>query len=325
MLGRAALLVCLLIAAGAGAETYRAPRTASGAPDLQGVWDSDTMTILQRPKGFAALVATPYEAAAFEGKRYERYAKVIGPVNPDDPAPSDGKVTDDDRFDRPRGLARIRGEIRSSQIVDPADGRLPYTEAAKAAAEKALKDEEIYDHPEGRPFDERCLLGGGGGVSAPIMNRDLMKIIQTRDSVVLFGEQNHEVRIIHLGAKHLPASIRPWMGDSIGWWEGETLVVETTNFNPNDAWRWNAGEWIRITAATRIVERFTRVGPDQILYAYEVADPAIYTQPWRAEMPFQATTAAIHEYACHEGNYALTNILAGGRAQERAKSQAAAP
>ena len=133
MLVRAALLLCLLIGATAAqGQGYRPPRTPSGAPDLEGVWDNDSMTILQRPEGFKGLVATPYEAAAHEAKRYARYAKVVGPVGPDEPAPSDGKVTDDDRFEPPRGLARIRGEIRSSQIVDPADGRLPYTPAAKA-------------------------------------------------------------------------------------------------------------------------------------------------------------------------------------------------
>jgi hypothetical protein len=318
MFGRTAFFAALLIAASANAQAYKPPRTSFGAPDLQGLWDTDSMTILQRPKAFAALVATNAEAAAYEAKRLEKYAKVIGPVDPNDPAPPEDGVEDDDRLDQPRGLARVRGEIRTSQIVDPAHGRLPYTLAAKAAAEKALRDELIYDDPEGRPFDERCILGGGGGVAAPIMNRDHIQILQTRGHVVLSGEQNHEVRIVRLGDRHhLPPTIRPWMGDPIGRWEGDTLVVETTNLNPNDRWRWNAGEWIALSQGARIVERFTRTGPDEILYSYVVQDPANYTQPWRAELPFHASTARVFEYACHEGNYALTNILAGGRQAER--------
>lgn len=327
MWGRGVLLITVLMAGIAQAESYRAPRTSSGAPDLQGVWDSDTMTRLQRPTGFKALIASPYEAAAFETTRYGRYDKVIAPVDPNAPAPEPDHVTDDDRFDRPRGLTRIGGDIRSSQIIDPLDGRLPYTEAAKAAAEKALKDEETYDDPEGRPFDERCLLGGGGGNAPPIMNRDIIKIVQTPDHVVLFGENNHQARIIPLRERgHLHPAIRPWMGDPIGWWEGKTLVIETTNLHPNDRWRWNSGDWVMLTAGARITERLTRTAQSEILYSYAIEDPGAYTQTWRGEVLFHATAAAIYEYACHEGNYALTNILAGGRAQEReAAAKSAAP
>jgi len=320
-----ALILGLLAAGAAQARAYKPPRTADGAPDLQGVWDNDSMTLLQRPKGFKALAATPEEAAAHEAKRYQLYDKVVGPVDPNAPAPELDKVEDDDRLDRPRGLARIRGEIRSSQIVDPADGLLPYTPEARTAAEKALKDELIYDNPEGRPFDERCLLGGGGGVAPPIMNRDHFKIVQTRDTVVIFGEMNHEARIIRLGGPHLPAAVRPWMGDPVGRWEGDTLVVETTNLNPKDGWRWNAGDWIKLSAGARIVERFTRTGPAEITYAYVVEDPATYTQAWRGELLFQATDAPMFEFACHEGNYALTNILAGARQQDREAEAAKRP
>ncbi|PZQ62359.1 MAG: hypothetical protein DI570_11145 [Phenylobacterium zucineum] len=326
MLGRALLLITLAWATTVQAEPpYKPPRTRFGAPDLQGMWDSDSMTVLQRPKGFKALAATPEEAAAFEAKRLARYAKVIGDVDPDEPAPPEDGVEDDERVDKPRGLARIRGEIRSSQIVSTADGRLPYSPVGKAAAEKALQDELVFDDPEGRPFDERCLLGGGGGVAAPILNRDHIQIVQTKDHVVLAGEQNHEVRIVRMGdRRHLPAGIRPWMGDPVGWWEGDTLVVETTNLNPGDRWRWNAGEWIALTPDTRITERFTRLAADEILYSYAVDAPGAYTETWRGEAIFHATNARAFEYACHEGNYALTNILAGGRQAEREAAAKAA-
>ena len=315
------------MATAAAAQGYRAPRTALGQPDLQGLWDNDSMTRLQRPKDFKALVATPEEVALFETKGYDRYAKVIAPVDPNEPAPPLDKVTDDDRFERPAGLARVRGEARSSQIVDPPDGRLPYTPQAKAAAEKALKDEEVYDHPEGRPFDERCLLGGGGGVAAPIINRHHILIVQTADNVVLLGEQNHEARVVRMTDRRpLPASMAPWMGDSVGRWDGDTLVVETRNLSPNDGWRWNAGDWIRLTTQARITERFTRVSADELHYSFEVDDPGAYTQVWKGEHPFRASGVPIFEYACHEGNYALGNILAGGRAAERETAvKAAAP
>lgn len=317
--GLASVLILGVLHVGAAqAQAYKPPRTALGAPDLQGLWDTDSMTILQRPKAFKALVATPAEAAAYEAKRLKRYAQAIADVDPNAPAPAEDGVEDDDRLDKPRGLARVHGEIRTSQIVSTPDGRLPYTPAAKAAAEKALANEQVYDDPEGRPFDERCLLGGGGGVAAPILNRDHIQIVQTRDDVALAGEQNHEVRIVRMrDRRHLPAAIRPWMGDPVGWWEGDTLVVETTNLNPNDGWRWNAGEWIMLTSAARITERFTRTGPDELIYSYAVEDPGAYAQTWRGETAFHASSARVFEYACHEGNYALANILAGGRQADR--------
>jgi hypothetical protein len=311
----------LVVAAAAQAQPYRAPKTPYGQPDLQGVWDNDSLTILERPDDFAGVIATPAEAQKFEAKFRKRYEKVIGPVGADEPAPERDNVQDDDRFEPPPGLARVGGQLRSAQIVDPPYGRLPYRPEARAAADQALKNEEVYDDPEGRPFDERCLLGGGGGVAAPIINRDHVKIVQTRDALVLFGEQNHEARIVRLAdRRHLPASVRPWMGDPVGWWEGDTLVIETTNLNPSDAWRWNAGKWIKLGRNTRITERLTRISAREILYSYVVDDPADYTQPWRGEAVFRATTAPMFEYACHEGNYALRNILAGARAQERAAS-----
>ena len=318
MLGRTLLVLALLAAAPTQAQTYKPPRNAYGQPDLQGLWDNDSQTPLQRPKAFTTLVATPEAAAEYEKKGKDRYAKVIAPVNPDEPAPADGKVEDDDRFEAPAGMMRIRGEIRTSQIVEPADGRLPYTLGGRTAAEKALRDEEVYDHPEGRPFDERCLLGGGGGVAPPIIARTFLTVVQTREHVLLLGEDNHEARIVRLGGKHAPDALAPWMGDPVGRWEGDTLVVETRNRHPNDRWRWSGGDWIIVTPAARIVERFRRISSTELLYSYVVEDDVgAYTQPWRGEVLFRASKARLFENACHEGNYALGNILAGGRAKDR--------
>ena len=327
MLARA-LFVLVLGATAAQAQDYRPPRTAYGQPDLQGVWDGQSLTSLQRPKDFKALVATPEEVAAYERRHNDRYAKGVAPLAADAPAPSEGKVEDESPQwrDPPNPLARVRGEIRSSVIVDPADGRLPYTAAARAAAEQALKDEEVYDDPEGRPFDERCLLGGGGGVAPPMASVEILQIVQTEDHVLLLSESNHEARIVRLGdRRHAPAGVTPWMGDAVGWWEGDTLVVETTNLSPNDRWRWNDGDWVALSPAARIEERFTRTAAGEILYSFRVDDPGPYTRPWRGEMPLRATKAQVFEYACHEGNYSLSNILAGARAQERAAAARGAP
>jgi hypothetical protein len=325
MVKLALLFFSLLSTAALAAQPYKAPRNPFGAPDLQGVWTNGSITQLQRPKDFKALVASPYEAAAYEKKLRERYAKGVAPTKSDAPPPEAGFVTDESAqwSEAPPGLARIRGEIRTSWIVEPQDGRLPFTDASRSASETALKNEEVFDDPESRPFDERCLLGGGGGVAAPIINRDLAQIVQTRDRLVIFGEQNHEARIVRIGDKHLPAAMTPWMGDSIGWWEGDTLVVETVGLSPTDRWRWNAGEWIPISSGAKITERFTKVGPGELTYSFIVDDPANYTRPWRGEVPLHVSKQPMFEFACHEGNYALSNILRGGRSEDRAKAAAA--
>jgi hypothetical protein len=144
------------------------------------------------------------------------------------------------------------------------------------------------------------------------------QIVQTADSVAIVVEMNHDVRTIRLNAKgHLPPSIRPWMGDSIGRWEGETLVVETTNFNPGESLRPYFGATMYLSKDAKVTERFTRVSPTQILYQFAVEDPTVFSQTWRGEMPLNATKGPVYEYACHEGNYALPGILAGARHGEK--------
>jgi hypothetical protein len=147
--------------------------------------------------------------------------------------------------------------------------------------------------------------------------------VQSKDSVAILVEMNHDVRIVRLVGKdpadrqHLPGYMRPWMGDSVGWWEGDTLVVETTNFNPGESLRPYFGNSILLSSGAKVTERFTRVSPTQILYRFEVNDPATYSQVWKAEMPMNAATGPVYEYACHEGNYALPGILAGARKADR--------
>ena len=333
MLGRSTLVLALLVAASAQAQAYKPPRTSFGQPDLQGIWTNVSMTKLQRPAAFKDLVASPGEAAAFEKRKGEDFDSARAPVAADAPAlPHDDTIGQDatEWSDRPAGLARIGGQIRTSWIVDPMDGKLPYNTAARAAVEAAQhNDDHVFDHPEGRPFDERCLLGVGGMAGPPLLNtgsNSHVEIVQTRDHVVIVAEMNHDARIVRLDdRRHIPAGIKPWMGDSAGWWEGDTLVVETTNFNPGERWHWNAGTYVLIAETARVTERFTRLGPEAILYRFEVEDPGSYTQVWRGEMPLNAAPGPIYEYACHEGNYALTNILAGARELERVKAERAAP
>jgi hypothetical protein len=325
-LSRLVLTLAFAAAAAAGhAGGYRAPRTPFGQPDLQGVWTNASLTPLERPAGLTSLVVAPAEAAAYEKRRSDRYAAGVAPVPPGEGAPPVGEPGQDapQWYAAPEGLGRIGGQIRSSWITDPADGQLP-ARAATIAAGKAVefRDEHAFDNPEQRPLDERCVMGARNPAGPPIQNpsvNPLMQIVQTPDRVVLVTEMNHDARIIRLDAqRHLPPAVRPWMGDSIGWWEGDTLVVETTNFNPAERWRWDGVRYFPITESARVTERFTRTGPGEILYRFEVVDPEAYTQPWRGEMPFRASGDRLMEYACHEGNYALPGILAGARAGERA-------
>ena len=328
--GRTGFLIWLLLAAGAHAGPYKPPRTSFGAPDLQGVWTNESLTTLERKKDFTSLVVSPAAAAAYETKKSAKHAEGVAPLDPNAPPPAEGEVEQEAQqwYGTPVGLARIGGQIRSSWIVDPADGKLPYTPAARAEAEaQRHADDNIFENPEARPFDEQCLLGVGGTAGPPFNNagsNNLLQVVETPGYVVIVAEMIHDARIIRLVDRHhLPAAIKPWMGDSVGWWEGDTLVVETTNFNPGERWHWNDGSYLLIAEGARITERFTRTGPNEILYRFEVADPASYTQTWRGEMPLRASPGPMYEYACHEGNYALANILGGARAQETQKAAGA--
>jgi hypothetical protein len=181
-----------------------------------------------------------------------------------------------------------------------------------------------YDHPESRPLGERCLLSFGSSSGPPMLPNyfynNNYEIVQTPDSVMILVEMVHDARLIRIGpnaAPHPPQHIRPWMGDSIARWEGDTLVVETTNFHPQQVFRGASDN-------LKVIERFTRADKDTILYKFTIDDPTTFTKPWSGEVPFRASTERIYEYACHEGNYALSNVLSGERSQEKQRAQAAA-
>jgi hypothetical protein len=323
-------LSALLAAAAARAADYHAPKNGFGQPDLQGVWTNASLTSLQRPAMFKSLTLTDAEAAALEKRRAAARAQQDKPTDPKSGAPpeaNDPGGYNASWTDPGVSLGRIDGQVRTSWIIDPTDGQLPYSVTGKAAYVEALrKARNSWDGPENRPLGERCILGFGSTAGPPMLNvlyNNNYQIVQSKDSVAILVEMNHDVRIVRLvdkgmaDKKHLPGFMRPWMGDSVGWWDGDTLVVETTNFNPGESLRPYFNNSILLSPGATVTERFTRVSATQILYRFEVNDPAIYSQVWKAEMPLNAAKGPVYEYACHEGNYALPGILAGARKADR--------
>lgn len=307
--------ICLLCLATAEAapKPYRAPRDAYGAPDLNGVWNNNALTRLQRPVGLLPLVVPAADLAAAEQKLMTSYSP------PSTTANVGGTQSEwwDDAH-----LARVDGEYRTSWLIEPGDGQLPYSAEGKRRRRVFDKAQlESFDGPEARPVaGERCLLPSWGAMGPILLNSPYnanYRFVQTRDQIAILAENNSELRIIRIGGSHAPTAMRSWTGDSIGHWEKDTLVVETTNLRA-DAPLSQAPFFF--TGDAKVVERFTRVGPRALKYDFTVDDPAIFARPWRAAMSFVAKEAMLYEFACHEGNYGMTNVLAGARAVERAEA-----
>ncbi len=316
----------------APASKWRAPRTADGHPDLQGNWTNATITPFERPEKYAErLVLSPQEADELEHAEAAFNATADAPTDPktkvEDLPTSCGRGFSGANcgynnfwVDPGTKLIAINGERRSSMLVDPPNGRMPpLTDAGKQrmaqrmAFRGGVGGGGAADGPEMRSLGERCILSFGssaGPPMIPLLYNNNYQIVQTADSVLIFVEMVHDARVVRLNSKHRPSNIRTWMGDSIGWWEGDTLVVETTNFRPDQSFRAS-------TQNLKVTERFTRNDPNQILYRFTVEDPDTFTQPFSGEVAMNATAEKIYEYACHEGNYALPGILAGARAQEQ--------
>ena len=212
-------------------------------------------------------------------------------------------------------VMRIAGEPRSSILVSPKSGRLPMRPEALARLQSQFGNARVgnFDGPERRPLAERCLVGFGstaGPPMLPVLYNNHYGIAQSQDRVAVLVEMVHDMRLIRVGDRHEPASIRKWMGDSVARWEGETLVVETVNFRPDQTFR-------GASADMKVTERFTRISPTQLLYQFEMTDPSAFTEPVKGEVAWNLTKDQIYEYACAEGNYALPGILAGARAEEK--------
>jgi hypothetical protein len=323
------LALALVGPAHAAGAKYVAPRTAYGVPDLQGTWTNASVTSLERDdayKGKASM--TLAEAAAFE--KTTAFAK----LSEEDAKPVDKNTQATKALD-PGGynafwldpgtkLAVVNGEARTSFIIEPANGKIPYTPAGLKAF-GAARASMSFDGPESRALGERCLLGFGSSSGPPMLPdvyNNNYQIVQTPDAIMIEVEMVHDARIIHINGKHLPKNIQPWLGDSIGHWEGDTLVVETTNLNPGQKAHYGIKQRFYLPPTGKVTERFTRVAKDQILYQFTVEDSEAYTQPWKAEVPMFATQDHIYEYACHEGNYALPGILAGAREGEKREAAA---
>jgi len=323
MIGRRAILSGLaaagaLAARGAVAGKPQAP--AAPLPrDLSGIWTNAWYTKLQRPKELKTLVVTPAEAEAFEkprrahaGELIDHEHDVVGQAESEFP-------------DNGPGLARIGGQIRSSWITDPPDGRLPWKPGIKKAL--LLGEDNPLDNPEDRDPDERCVTREGG--AAPLLNAhdaNITAIVQGGEALVIVGEKLHETRIVRIvgsaGEAALPdpraAGITQPDGVAIGWWEGRTLVVRNTGLAGHS----KLADDLWLSGSGVVTERFTRTAADEILYAFEVDDPAFFTRTWKAEMVFRRAEGRLFEYACHEGNYGITDILTAARRMEAAKGGA---
>jgi hypothetical protein len=328
------------------------PRTPDGKPDLQGNWTNETQTPLER-LGKTGLVLTDAEAQAIEARaqQVEEYRDQASDPNRTTPptggnprslvapgqpsfieqitAAAAGGVGGYNGFWLAPGskVIRINGEARSSIIVEPPNGRIPplTPEGQKrlAAAMAAQRRYGESDHPEGRTLSDRCLISFGSNAGPPMLPNYFYNnnytIVQAPDHVVIFTEMVHDARIIRLGASsHLPPQMPSWFGDSIGRWEGDTLVIETTNIHPaqlaqgGPLWAYRGA-----SPSLKVTEWMTRSGPDTLLYKFRVEDPISLTAPFTGELPFNRLGEPVYEYACHEGNHAMRNILAGARLAEK--------
>jgi hypothetical protein len=325
------------------------PRRPDGRPDLSGTYDIATLTPVERPAEYGdKLTLSDEEAAAIGEQEMLRMAARNQPSDPDREAPPEGgdgsegaagNVGGYNTFwiDRGEGAFKVDGKWRTSIIVDPPNGRFPplseggRERAARAAPYARANDNtesawwidlEVgpYDDPELRPLQERCILSRSrsGPPAMPALYNNLKRIVQTDDHVTIVAEQIHDARIIRLDAEHGPPAMRRWMGDSVGHWEGDTLVVDTLHFK-------TAPAGLDISEDLHVVERFTRIDAETLLYQFTVHDPR-YTAPWSGELVWPATDEKLFEYACHEGNYSFGNIMRGARVlEEDARAGASTP
>ncbi|HVS66392.1 MAG TPA: hypothetical protein VMT85_23135 [Thermoanaerobaculia bacterium] len=347
------VLILGALASPSAAEEGDVPRMPNGKPDLSGTYDIATLTPLQRPAHFGDnLYLTREQALAIEQEEREFLAKGAQASDPERGAPEEGGappvgLDDAEReilgagnvggynnfwIDRGDSVVEVDGQFRTSIITEPENGRQPPLTPQAMSQMGALRDlfrpndgtaywaewdrPGPYDDPEMRPLAERCLSSFGSIVPAlPALYNNAKRIVQTDDRVMLLNEMVHDVRVIRLNSQHPPADIKFWMGDSIGWWEGDTLVVETTNFE-HEPGGFGFGSVDRL----KITERFTRWDEDTLHYAFEVENPDRWTAPWKGDFTWpiiEGPDAKVYEYACHEGNYALGNIMRGARLLEK--------
>jgi hypothetical protein len=334
----------LALAAPAAAQTkpaaaaYKAPRNSFGQPDLSGFWTNSTLTPMTRQPALGDRATyTPDEVKKMEAAVVAEVEEGNKPTDPNAPAEA---AKPDPAKTRPEFLAaggdvggynrgwldpgssvmRVHGEPRTS-LITTANGQPPARKAGAPANPGFRGGLGSFDNPEQRSLGERCILSFGRNAGPPMFPNGFYnnnyQILQTPDAVLIEVEMVHDYRVVRLNSKHRADGVRPYMGDSVGWWDGDTLVVETTNIPQAQAFM---GSWKDL----KVSERFTRVGKQRVLYQFQVEDPSVWDKPWGGEYEFAPLQGVIYEYACHEGNYALPGMLAGARAQEEAAAKAKA-
>jgi hypothetical protein len=303
------VMLTILASVAHAANNWHIPQTAGGQPDLQGIWTNATITPLERPKELAGKeFFTRAEAAEYEKRMLEESNKDRRDGSPEADV---GRAYNDSWWDRGTKVVSTR---RTSIVVDPPDGRVPplTAEAQRAVSARAAVLQRPAGGPEDRGLPERCILWPTAGppmLSSAYNNN--YQILQTPRYVVIFIEMIHDVRIIPLdGRPHLAGNIRQWLGDPRGHWEGNTLIVDSTNFTHKNPFRGSDRN-------LHLIERFTPIDPNTILYRFTVDDPTAFSSTWTGEVPMTRAPGPIYEYACHEGNYSMTNILTGARAEEK--------
>lgn len=331
------------------ASAYKAPRNSFGQPDLSGYWTNVSLTNETRPAALGdRLVYTEEEVARIESAEAAEAAAADAPTDPDEGAPKVGgeiSETNNPAFAAAGGavggynrgwlepgsrVMRVNGEPRTSFLTTP-NGQPPARKAGAPAPTSpyarfaaAARSGRIgpFDSYEVRSLGERCILSFGRNAGPPMLPNGFYnnnyQFVQTKDHFIIEVEMVHDVRIVRLNDKeHRKDNVRPWFGDSIGWWEGDTLVVETTHIPQRMAYR---GSWENL----KVTERFTRVGPDRVHYSYTLEDPTLWDAPWGGEYEFSPLDGQIYEYACHEGNHALPGMLRGARVEEAEAAKKAA-
>ncbi len=336
-------IAIVLTTAATAIAADKGPRTPDGHPDFSGIYDIATLTPLNRPGNVGGrLSLTEEEAIALAKANAEQLAKMNQKSDPNRQAPPKGGDGTPGAYGNVGGYNalwldggdrpfKIDGKYRTSIIVDPPNGRMPQmTKDAMARMMKLSGDSQPnkgdawwikagvspgpYDDPELRPTAERCLLGFSSSAGPPALPNyfynNLKQIVQSKDTVIIVNEMIHDARVVRMNQKHEPPEMHRWLGDSVGRWEGDTLVVDTTNFNDQPA-------MFGASRNLHVIERFSRLDDKTLLYRFTIEDPASWTTAWTGEYIWPATDARIYEYACHEGNYSFGNILRGARQLEK--------
>jgi hypothetical protein len=310
-----ALLAAPLAAAQSTAPVagYKAPRTSAGHPSFEGVWLAQSISELEALPYAPNLVVPEAEAKGISDKVVDYHANLaFNFLDPEVPElfREAGRVN---------GLSKVRGERRTRQLVLPADGKMPFTPPARRRANELQGYFEtasnpppaLADNPEQRPVWERCVALGGAPPIANPQTWHPIQIYQTKDHFLLQEEYHNGPRIIPYTDKHRPTNFRSDLGDAIARWEGDTLVIETINLHIQDTTR--VFPTLFLTPRSKVIEKFTRVGPKELLYQYTIEDPAVYSAPWLAEYSFYLSDKPLYEFGCHEGNYSLPNIMKAAR------------